>query len=179
MDGLRRSKRMRYSPLAWWRLEKVVYGRRESGKSLVPSIKEIHRIPQVKPEPLGARKKRDASRKKSRTAEPEPQQVVVYNPEEGWDDETDPYCEVLEYGEDGVTTLRRKHYNFVVQYSCVTLYKCLLLHRYCVYCQDGAAKGSRTRSILLPEGIRRRGLPRCGSAHHTTQLDEAHERHEG
>ncbi|KAI0331063.1 hypothetical protein GY45DRAFT_1322755 [Cubamyces sp. BRFM 1775] len=107
MDGLRRSKRMRYSPLAWWRLEKVVYGRRESGKSLVPSIKEIHRIPQVKPEPLGARKKRGASRKKSRTAEPEPQQVVVYNPEEGWDDETDPYCEVLEFGEDNVTTLRR------------------------------------------------------------------------
>ncbi|KAH9900941.1 Mif2/CENP-C like-domain-containing protein [Cubamyces lactineus] len=106
-DGLRRSKRMRYSPLAWWRLEKVVYGRRESGKSLVPSIKEIHRIPQIKPEPLGARKRRGASRKKSRTAEPEAQQVVVYNPEEGWDDETDPYCEVLEYGEDGATTIRR------------------------------------------------------------------------
>ncbi|KAI9065444.1 hypothetical protein FKP32DRAFT_495726 [Trametes sanguinea] len=102
MDGVRRSKRLRYSPLAWWRLEKVVYGRRESGKCLVPSIKEIHRIPQVKPEPLGARKKRGSSRRKSRTAtaEPEVQQVVVYDPEEGWDDQTDPHCEVLEYGED-------------------------------------------------------------------------------
>ncbi|OSD08443.1 hypothetical protein PYCCODRAFT_1429509 [Trametes coccinea BRFM310] len=101
-DGVRRSKRLRYSPLAWWRLEKVVYGRRESGKCLVPSIKEIHRIPQVKPEPLGARKKRASSRRKSRTAtaEPEIQQVVVYDPEEGWDDQTDPHCEVLEYGEE-------------------------------------------------------------------------------
>ncbi|KAI0373070.1 hypothetical protein BV20DRAFT_853089 [Pilatotrama ljubarskyi] len=105
-DGVRRSKRMRYSPLAWWRLEKVVYGRRESGTSLVPSIKEIHRIPQVKPEPLG-KKKRGGQRKKSRTVEPEVQQVVVYDPEEGWDDETDPYCNVIEYGEDGKEVTRR------------------------------------------------------------------------
>ncbi|KAI0780514.1 Mif2/CENP-C like-domain-containing protein, partial [Trametes elegans] len=106
-DGVRRSKRMRYSPLAWWRLEKVVYGRRESGTSLVPSIKEIHRIPQVKPEPLGARRKKGGHRKKSRTVEPEPEQVVVYNPEEGWDDETDPYCTVLEFGEDDKEVTRR------------------------------------------------------------------------
>ncbi|CDO73663.1 hypothetical protein BN946_scf185014.g133 [Trametes cinnabarina] len=108
MDGVRRSKRLRYSPLAWWRLEKVVYGRRESGKCLVPSIKEIHRIPQVKPEPLGARKKRGSSRRKSRTAtaEPEVQQVIVYDPEEGWDDETDPHCEVLEYGDNKEVTKR-------------------------------------------------------------------------
>ncbi|KAI0362563.1 hypothetical protein OH77DRAFT_1507986 [Trametes cingulata] len=106
-DGVRRSKRMRYSPLAWWRLEKVVYGRRESGTSLVPSIKEIHRIPQVKPEPLGAKKKKGGQRKKSRTVEPEVQQVVVYDPEEGWDDETDPYCNVIEYGEDGKEVTRR------------------------------------------------------------------------
>ncbi|KAI9065445.1 hypothetical protein FKP32DRAFT_495829 [Trametes sanguinea] len=32
--------------------------------------------------------------------EPEEQHVAVYDPEEGWDDQTDPYCEVLEYGED-------------------------------------------------------------------------------
>ncbi|KAI0748437.1 Mif2/CENP-C like-domain-containing protein [Daedaleopsis nitida] len=99
-DGLRRSKRRRYSPLAWWRLEKVVYGRRESGKSLVPSIKEIHRIPQVKPEPLGARKRKGQNRKKSRTVEPEAQQVLVYDPEEGWDDETDPHCKVFQDGKE-------------------------------------------------------------------------------
>ncbi|KAI0647465.1 Mif2/CENP-C like-domain-containing protein [Trametes meyenii] len=106
-DGLRRSKRLRYSPLAWWRLEKVVYGRRESGTSLVPSIKEIHRIPQIKPEPLGAKRRKGGHRKKSQTVEPEVQQVVVYDPEEGWDDETDPYCNVLEFGEDGREVSRR------------------------------------------------------------------------
>ena len=106
-DGLRRSKRRRYSPLAWWRLEKVVYGRRENGVCLVPSIKEIHRIPVEKPEPLGA-KKRKFSRKKSQTVERELQQVVVYDPEEGWDDETDPHCSVLEYGEDGLEVDRRE-----------------------------------------------------------------------
>lgn len=107
-DGVRRSKRMRYSPLAWWRLEKVVYGRRENGASYVPSIKEIHRIPQIKPEPLG-KKKRGGQRGKSRTVdEPEAQQVIVYDPEGGWDDETDPYCNVLEYGEDGKEVTRRK-----------------------------------------------------------------------
>ncbi|KAL1944764.1 hypothetical protein VTO73DRAFT_3194 [Trametes versicolor] len=106
-DGVRRSKRMRYSPLAWWRLEKVVYGRRENGASYVPSIKEIHRIPQIKPEPLG-KKKRGGQRGKSRTVdEPEAQQVIVYDPEGGWDDETDPYCNVLEYGEDGKEVTRR------------------------------------------------------------------------
>ncbi|KAH9852741.1 Mif2/CENP-C like-domain-containing protein [Lenzites betulinus] len=106
-DGVRRSKRMRYSPLDWWRLEKVVYGRRESGTSLVPSIKEIHRIPQIKPEPLGAKKRKGGHRKQSRTVEPEAQQVIAYDPEGGWDDETDPYCNVLDYGEGGRESTRR------------------------------------------------------------------------
>ncbi|KAI0723819.1 Mif2/CENP-C like-domain-containing protein [Cerioporus squamosus] len=106
-DGLRRSKRRRYSPLAWWRLEKVVYGRRENGQSLVPSIKEIHRIPQMPAEPLGARRRRGQSRKNSRTVEPEAQQVLVYNPEEGWDEKTDSRCLVREYGDEDKEVERR------------------------------------------------------------------------
>ncbi len=114
MDGLRRSKRRRYSPLAYWRLEKVVYGRPGSGPCLVPSIREIHRIPEVKSEPLGAKRRKGGVRKKSSrnsaTAEPEPEpeQVLVYDPEEGWDDETDPHCTVLEYGEYGQEVERRE-----------------------------------------------------------------------
>lgn len=109
-DGLRRSKRRRYSPLAYWRLEKVVYGRPGSGTCLVPSIREIHRIPEVKPEPLGAKRRRGVTRKKStrNSATAEPEQVLVYDPEEGWDDETDPHCKVLEYGENGQEVERRE-----------------------------------------------------------------------
>lgn len=108
-DGLRRSKRRRYSPLAWWRLEKVVYGRRENGQSLVPSIKEIHRIAQMPAKPLGARRRRRGqSRKKSRTVEPEAQQVLVYNPEEGWDEKTDSRCLVREYGDEDKEVERRE-----------------------------------------------------------------------
>ena len=107
---MRRSKRRKYSPLAWWRLEKVVYGRRENGPCLVPSIKEIHRIPQEPPKPLGAKHK--YRRKKTQSVEPElgsdPLEAIVYDPEEGWDDETDPHCKVLEYGEDDVEVERRK-----------------------------------------------------------------------
>src|SRR5882762_4046435 len=51
--GLRRGKRTRYAPLEWWRCEKIVYGRRESGVSFVPTIKAIVRIPKEPPKPLG------------------------------------------------------------------------------------------------------------------------------
>lgn len=43
-EGVRRSKRHRFRPLEFWRQEKVVYGRRESGLCLVPHIKEIIRV---------------------------------------------------------------------------------------------------------------------------------------
>jgi hypothetical protein len=42
--GVRRGLRHRYRPLDWWRQERVVYGRRESGVSFVPHIKEIIRV---------------------------------------------------------------------------------------------------------------------------------------
>jgi centromere protein C len=42
--GIRRSLRHRYRPLEWWRQERVVYGRPESGISFVPHIKEIIRV---------------------------------------------------------------------------------------------------------------------------------------
>ena len=90
----------------------MVYGRRENGKSLVPSIKEIHRIPQMPPEPLGARRRRGQSRKKSRTVEPEPQQVLVYNPEEGWDEKTDSRCLVREYGDEDKEVERRECFQY-------------------------------------------------------------------
>lgn len=74
---------MRIPPLEWWRLEKVVYGRRESGFSTVPVIKEIIRHPEEPVKPLSKTGKSRASRKR-KSAE-----AAVHNPEEGWDDNTD------------------------------------------------------------------------------------------
>lgn len=94
-NGLRRGARMRYKPLDWWRCEKVVYGRRETGKSLVPTIKEIRRIPQEETKPLGGRYRRKRPpRSKSVTVEYDEDLV---DPEEGWDDETEPTAYVLDY----------------------------------------------------------------------------------
>ncbi|GBE81851.1 predicted protein [Sparassis crispa] len=99
-DGLRRGTRTRYKPLDWWRCEKVVYGRRESGISLVPTIKEILRIPKEEPEPLGAkyrRRKKLRSKSKSQPVEEIDPASLVYNPEEGWDTATNPSGMVEDY----------------------------------------------------------------------------------
>ncbi|KAF8495308.1 Mif2/CENP-C like-domain-containing protein [Gautieria morchelliformis] len=97
-DGLRRSKRRHYPPLEYWRQEKVVWGRRENGRSVVPVIKEIIKIPKPDPEPLRAQKRKRAGtrapRSKSRTfTSPNPSVepvgvLAVDNPEIGWDDDT-------------------------------------------------------------------------------------------
>lgn len=98
-SGLRRGTRRRYAPLEWWRLEKVVYGRRDSGVTLVPTIKDIIRIPKEPPQPLGkaGRKRGGSTRAKSKTADGGAV-VTVWNPEEGWDDETEQNGIVLEWG---------------------------------------------------------------------------------
>ncbi|KAJ3273732.1 hypothetical protein HDV01_004011 [Terramyces sp. JEL0728] len=45
-DGLRKSKRTKVPPLAFWRNEKVIYGRRDSGIGpVVTSIQEVLRVP--------------------------------------------------------------------------------------------------------------------------------------
>lgn len=82
-EGTRRSRRTRFPPLEYWRMEKVVYGRPDHGKSVIPVVKEILRVPKEDPKPLGA-KKRKYGRAKSKTAEPE----GIWDPEEGWDDGT-------------------------------------------------------------------------------------------
>ncbi|KAI0950236.1 hypothetical protein AcV7_008770 [Taiwanofungus camphoratus] len=102
-NGLRRGKRTRYAPLEWWRLEKVVYGRRDSGTTFVPNIKEIRRLPKEEPRPLGAkhRKRRPPqSKSKSQTAEVDAEGQLVFNPEEGWDAETDSKGCVMDYDKD-------------------------------------------------------------------------------
>ncbi|KAJ3566820.1 hypothetical protein NP233_g6766 [Leucocoprinus birnbaumii] len=104
-EGVRRSTRERFKPLDWWRGEKVVYGRMpSSGPILVPTIKEVRRIPTDKPEPLGHRK-RGYNRGRSKTAD-EKLATAVYNPEEGWDDTTDPFGEVYDLDKQALVVRR-------------------------------------------------------------------------
>lgn len=98
-EGVRRGRRHRFKPLEWWRQEKVVYGRGESGLTLVPQIKEIVRIPKEPPKPLGTAGKRwrkGSSRAKSRTRDIQTPMPPI-NPEEGWDDDTTPEGIVFDY----------------------------------------------------------------------------------
>jgi centromere protein C len=93
-EGVRRGRRHRYKPLEWWRQEKVVYGRRESGLTLVPQIKEIVRIPHEPVKPLGKAGKRKRGvvfRGKSQGRE------TSFNPEEGWDENTPTNATVIDY----------------------------------------------------------------------------------
>ncbi|KAL4067832.1 Mif2/CENP-C like-domain-containing protein [Scleroderma yunnanense] len=95
-EGVRRGRRHRYKPLEWWRQEKVVYGRRESGLTLVPQIKEIIRIPKEPPTLLGKagkRKRGSSVRAKSKIREV----ASPINPEEGWDDNTPAEGIVLDF----------------------------------------------------------------------------------
>lgn len=97
-DGRRRGQRLRYKPLDWWRLEKVVYGRRETGTSYVPTIKEIRRIPKEEPPPLGGKHRRKRPpRSQSKTAEVDALDALAFNPEDGWDEETQPEGPVLDF----------------------------------------------------------------------------------
>ena len=75
-----------------------MWGRRENGRSVVPVIKKIIKIPKPVPEPLGTKKRKRAGtrapRSKSRTVTSpntlveEVRVVEVDNPELGWDDNT-------------------------------------------------------------------------------------------
>ena len=97
---------MRYAPLDWWRCEKVVYGRRESGQQFVPTIKEIRRLPKEEVQPLGAKHKRKRAKK-------------TVNPEEGWHNETDPMGVVLRYP-SRTEEMEKRESTFFVE-CCITL----------------------------------------------------------
>lgn len=72
----------------------------------MPSIKEILRVPKEDPVPLGAnrrKKSRARSMSKAKSVDPE---SFVFNPEEGWDDQTDPSGVVIDWDE-GIEIQRR------------------------------------------------------------------------
>jgi len=99
--GLRRGSRLRYAPLDFWRLEKVVYGRPSTGHTVVPVIKEIIRHEEEPIKPLGGTKKKGntgkkekGKKKKSRASE---DREPTPDDERGMDLETDPMGDVRDY----------------------------------------------------------------------------------
>ncbi|KAG8931222.1 hypothetical protein FRC02_003037, partial [Tulasnella sp. 418] len=99
-DGVRRSKRRRFSPLQWWRGERLIIRRPRADEAPVPIVKDVLRFPQEDEQPLGAKRRgRKASSKppSSRDGRKKSVEVYVENPEEGWDEETEPIAMVLDY----------------------------------------------------------------------------------
>ncbi|KAJ7647286.1 Mif2/CENP-C like-domain-containing protein, partial [Roridomyces roridus] len=101
---VRRSKRVPYKPLEWWRLEKVVFGRDNTdGPILVPQIKEIIRIPKEPVVPLGKKgraRKRTTPAPNSKVTEKIVEKIIEVatdNPEEGWDEDTPDTANVKTY----------------------------------------------------------------------------------
>ena|SRR6266576_1872216 len=108
-EGVRKSAREHIKPLEWWRGERYVYGRdrsNSSGPVFVPPIKEIMRIPKEPAVPLGSKHKRSSARMRSKSRVIE-QPPVVYNPEEGWDDNTSEQGKILDYP-SGQEKMRRE-----------------------------------------------------------------------
>ncbi|VDC06532.1 unnamed protein product [Peniophora sp. CBMAI 1063] len=91
-QGPRRGTRQRYAPLEWWRNEKVVYGKRENGIAYCPIVKAIVRVPKEPPKPLGKHARKRVNHSQRRTPA-----LGVANPEEGWDDQTEPQGRVLDW----------------------------------------------------------------------------------
>ncbi|KAK6980507.1 Mif2/CENP-C like-domain-containing protein [Favolaschia claudopus] len=86
---LRRSPRVPYAPLEWWRNEKVEYGGRDPNgeKILVPRIRAIIRVPKV---PIVPRKRSRRQHAADDKPEERKKKIVFLpkNPEEGWDNNT-------------------------------------------------------------------------------------------
>lgn len=101
------------APLQFWRGERVIYGRSDTRETvLVASIKEVIRYPPEAIEPLGKRKRTRASQSQTRRSQSRGadgdgdgdgddddgvKHVLVWNPEEGWDDETPETVEVVDF----------------------------------------------------------------------------------
>ncbi|KAK6996711.1 Mif2/CENP-C like-domain-containing protein [Favolaschia claudopus] len=89
---LRRSPRVPYAPLEWWRNEKVEYGGRDPNgeKILVPRIRAIIRIPKVPIVPRKRSRRQRAADDKLEENMVRKKKIVLLpnNPEAGWDDDT-------------------------------------------------------------------------------------------
>ncbi|KAH6571257.1 hypothetical protein BASA60_007265 [Batrachochytrium salamandrivorans] len=79
-DGARRSRRTRVQPVAYWKNERVVYGRRVSGFGGVPTcVKEVIRIPSDDENAHVSHRRARADKIKKEEMEAVPSELVVVN----------------------------------------------------------------------------------------------------
>jgi centromere protein C len=138
-------------PLEYWRMERVVYGRPEGGqRTLVPHIQEVIRIPREPAPPLSKTHKRkrrtstgtegkpkSRSKSRSRVAEDDPEVVLVYNPEEGWDKDTECEKPVYDY-EEGIYKRKRMFLLYLsARLLCQLLYHFMILIKIIFCCRCG------------------------------------------
>ena len=115
-------------PLKWWMGERVVYGRRETGVTMVPVIKDVIRIPEEDPGPLhkksgGRSKPRSRSKSAAPKANDDEEDLQGVNPEEGWDDNTDPVGVVLDFV--GGKEIQRRMFRFIIECTQLSLTRVL------------------------------------------------------
>lgn len=98
-EEVRRSRRAKIKPIRFWLGEKVEYAPWQAGTGRqTPLIAGIRRVPEVPTMPLRKRKPQPKGRSRSRKlASEEPEALLVGNPEDGWDEETDPMGIVLDF----------------------------------------------------------------------------------
>lgn len=130
--GLRRGKRHRIAPLDWWRGERALYGRPEGPSEaeapaglVAPVLKEVIRVPRQPGEGTfsGMRRFRikppvyvpsdrpptyaePADESEDETEDASRIGMVLRPPEEGWDDDTDPYGRVVDADQGTEVTMR-------------------------------------------------------------------------
>lgn len=131
-QGLRRGKRHRIAPLDWWRGERALYGRPEAPAEtdapsglVAPVLKEVIRVPRAPGEGTfsGMRRFRvkppvyvpadhppsyaeHAEETDDETEDVSRIGMMLRPPEEGWDEDTDPYGRVVDADEGTEVTMR-------------------------------------------------------------------------
>jgi hypothetical protein len=135
---------MRYEPLKRWKNETVIYGRRDSGRTVVPVIKAIIRLPDEPGKPLSKKGRSTYKRRMKSTAS-----EIDHNPELGWDDNTESMGIVRDM-ETGETVEKS---NFLGQKSQPYFSRDI---RDRIHCSDGSSTSCCQQRFLLSEDIWRR-----------------------
>lgn len=92
--------------------------------------------------------------------------VTVLNPEEGWDDDTDPSGVVVDYTSKEEVSRRRL---FLLFSSGL---KVELLYRYCIHGKDGHTESSSKQRLVFSEGVWRWRVHRCWTTYHSAEREE-------